>query len=277
MISIITIITMILSYTIIFIFFIFILNINNIMGQNLSNIQLRNGLRNNYCMDITNSSNDDAYVQGWDCNGASNQIFDYNRITNQIMNKNSGKCLGFDTNGQLIQTICIKSNNQSFLIKNNNIMSKYNNNLCIGMDNNEYVNGTKIKMYQCNGDISQTWIPNKIASYSNNNYCMNNDPNDNIIAWNCNDTLEQKIAYNPQTEQLIFAKNNKCLSYDKDNIIKSDICNDSINQKFKLGMLKNNMTIKSNNLCLDLKSLGNGASIMMHNCDGSNGQLWNQK
>jgi len=74
-------------------------------------LELRNALRDNYCLDVPEADMNDRRLQMWDCHGGNNQKWRNVPVEGspdliQILNVNSGKCLHMLDNKQVWQGAC---------------------------------------------------------------------------------------------------------------------------------------------------------------------------
>lgn len=126
------------------------------------------------CLDVAGSSmGDNAYVQQWDCNGKSNQLW---RISSAdlgyytIVSQSSSKCLDVSINpkgaGAIVQQYtCNGAQNQQFRfvaapgsIANVYQMVVRHSNMCLEANNASMENGSVVQQNNCvTGSRSQLW------------------------------------------------------------------------------------------------------------------------
>ncbi|MEV1202244.1 glycoside hydrolase family 11 protein [Microbispora rosea] len=111
------------------------------------------------CLDVPNASTSDGtQVQLWDCNGQSNQQWDYTSA--QELRVYGNKCLDAagTGNGAKVQIYsCWGGDNQKWRLNSDGTIVGVQSNLCLDAVGQGTSNGTQIQLYSCWGGNNQKW------------------------------------------------------------------------------------------------------------------------
>lgn len=120
------------------------------------------GVASNRCLDVAGgTSANGALVDIWDCNGQSNQGWEFT-AAGELRVFNGGRCLDVPnastTPGvRLAIWDCNGGANQKFRLNSNGSITATQSGLCLDVHNQATANGTAVTLWNCNGQANQQW------------------------------------------------------------------------------------------------------------------------
>ena len=233
---------------------------------------------NGKCLDLDIASSN---VQAWDCNGASNQSWTYDRSTGVIRSLASDKCLdasGYYGNAYLFP--CHGGQNQRWdLLPSGQIRDRAHGQ-CLDLYAFNNTNGANVMMWQCNDASNQRWSSVSELGVLASGYsykCLDVDAASlHVQASECHGGINQTWRYDHATAQIRSADfAGKCLYAPVDNQqIRMSACDDTTAQQWDFASLA--IHNRGRNQCLDLFDFntGNGAPVVPWVCNSHPNQRW---
>ncbi|MCC8243045.1 glycosyl hydrolase [Saccharothrix luteola] len=120
------------------------------------------GVASNRCLDVVGASNaDGALVDIWDCNGQSNQGWEFT-AAGELRVFSGGRCLNVPNGStapgtRLAIWACTGGANQKFRLNSNGSITATQSGLCLDVANQATANGTAVTLWNCNGQTNQQW------------------------------------------------------------------------------------------------------------------------
>ncbi|HKP64030.1 MAG TPA: RICIN domain-containing protein [Polyangiales bacterium] len=135
------------------------------------NVAALKNVKSGRCIGVDGASTaNGAFIKQFTCDGAANQGWTLQAVTNNTFRLSNGKshrCIGVDggshnAGANLRQFTCDSSANQQWLILSNAndvVFLNRGSDLCIGVDGASTANGAQLKQFECDERPNQRWVP----------------------------------------------------------------------------------------------------------------------
>ncbi|TGK35650.1 hypothetical protein EHO65_18590 [Leptospira andrefontaineae] len=248
--------------------------------------------QSNLCLDVSNSSTENnARVQVWNCNGTNAQKWFYEHSTSYLRSKlNTDKCLDNGAEnwngGKIVLWDCKDMNNMRFDFYDDSMRVRQNESIAV--DANGSTSGSLVSQWTWHGGNNQRWEKNYESPYfalinqaSNRCLDVSNSSTANgarIQIYNCNGTDAQKWYYDAGNGFLRSKLNpNKCMDNGGETRNGGKIalwdCKDMNNMRFDF--VGDSIRNRINSLyAVDASANSNGSLVHQWEFLNASNQLW---